>query len=79
MPKQALPRRVNAAYSEIQSIERALRFPTSTKNVAYGRFTNTTGVHITLNVFLTTLQFFLSKTGSIALQTGNLVTLNERE
>ena len=79
MPKQALPRRVNAAYSEIQSIERALRFPTSTKGVAYGRFTNTTGVRITLNVFLITLQFFLSKTGSIALQTGNLVTLNERE
>ena len=79
MPKQALPRRANATYSEIQSIERALSFPTSTKSVAYGRFTNTTGVRITLNVFLITLQFFLSKTGSIALQTGNLVTPNERE
>ena len=79
MPKQALPRRLNATSSEIQSVERALRFPTSTKSVAYGRFTNTTGVRITLNVFLITLQFFLSKTGSIALQTGNLVTLNERE
>ena len=72
MPKQALPGRLNATSSEIQSVERALRFPTSTKSVAYGRFTNTTGVRI---IFLITLQFFLSKTGSIALQTGNLVTL----
>ena len=34
MPKQALPRRVNATYSEIQSIERALRFPTCLKAIA---------------------------------------------